>query len=138
MSRDFHDEFMDKQSEIISLFKEAINDETDTIYVFLYNDDCCYSFACAFDVNGKKNTGYIKAGISGETIDEISNIILMEILPEMEEICNSHKQAVPVEFRYVYNNKTGAFDANYRYEYEISKIKDYFPGTEAREWFNSF
>jgi hypothetical protein len=123
MNTDFHDEFMDKQSEIISLFKEVINDETETIYVFLYNDDSHYMFSCSFDVSGKNVVGNLEAGVSDEAIDEISNIILMEILPEMEEICNNHNQAVPVEFRFIYNNKTGAFDANYRYEYEINKTK---------------
>ena len=35
----FEDEFMDKQSEIISLYKEAASAKSELLYVYIYNDD---------------------------------------------------------------------------------------------------
>ena len=79
----FEDEFMDKQSEIIALYKDAVEEK---------------------------------------------------ILPELEEICEKHNKPIPQEFRYIYSVKSGAFDADYRYEKDINEIEEYEPGIAAQEW----
>lgn len=57
-----------------------------------------------------------------------------KILPELEEICEKHNKPIPQEFRYIYSVKSGAFDADYRYEKDINEIEEYEPGIAAQEW----
>lgn len=129
----FEDEFMDKQSEIISLYKEAVNDKVEVVYIFIFSDEYSSLITSAFKVNGTR-CGNLDAGISDETNDEIFDIVEEEIIPELEGICEKYNKPMPQEFRYIYNVKTGTFDVDYRYEKELSEIDEYEPGIAAQEW----
>ena len=132
----FEDEFMDKQSEIIALFKDAAGDSVEIIYVFIYYDAYSSMITSAFMVNGTR-CGNLDAGISDEVNNDILDIVEEEIIPELEEICEKHNKPMPQEFRYIYNVKSGAFDADYRYEKDINEIPEYDPGITAQEWMES-
>ncbi len=132
----FEDEFMDKQSEIIALFKDAAGDSVEMIYVFIYYDAYSSMITSAFMVNGTR-CGNLDAGISDEVNNDILDIVEEEIIPELEEICEKHNKPMPQEFRYIYNVKSGAFDADYRYEKDINEITEYDPGITAQEWMES-
>lgn len=129
----FEDEFMDKQSEIIALYKDVVNENVETIYVFVFYDAYSSMSTSAFMVNGIR-CGILDAGISDEKNNDILDIIEEEIIPELEEICEEHSKPMPQEFRFIYDVKTGALDADYRYEKELSKIEEYDPGIAAQEW----
>ena len=111
----FEDEFMDKQSEIISLYKEAAS-------------------ASAYRVD-EKVVGNVKAGVSDEIDNKIYNIITEEIMPELNEICQRYNREIPVVFKYTYNLKTGSFDSEYLYAKDVAE--DYECGTEALKWIKS-
>lgn len=128
----FEDAFTDKQSEIISLFKEVISDKVDTIYVFIHTDEWSSMETCTFGVDGKV-LGNLEAGISMKIYLKYLKIE-DEIVPELEELCKEHNKPMPQEFRYVYSVASGVFDAGYRYEEELSMIDDYDPGIEAKNW----
>lgn len=132
----FEDEFMDKQSEIIALFKDAVGDSVEMIYVFIYYDAYSSMITSAFMVN-ETRCGNLDAGISDEVNNDILDIVEEEILSELEEICIKHNKSMPQEFRYIYNVKSGAFDADYRYEKDINEITEYDPGIASQEWMES-
>lgn len=129
----FEDEFMDKQAEIVSLFKDEVNGATEAICIFLYNDEYSSMTASVFKVNGVI-VGNLDAGISDEKNEEIYNVI-DDIILELEEIHQKYGKPMPVEFRLIYNTVTGAFDAQYRYEKDLDE--DYECGIEAQNWFDS-
>ncbi len=132
----FEDEFMDKQSEIIALFKDAAGDSVEMIYVFIYYDAYSSMITSAFMVNGTR-CGNLDAGISDEVNNDILDIVEVEIIPELEGICEKYNKPMPQEFRYIYNVKSGAFDADYRYEKDINEITEYDPGIAAQVWMGS-
>lgn len=131
----FEDEFMDKQSEIVSLFIDEINDDVSTLYLFFYNDECSFMMTSAYRVNGNV-VGNLDAGVSDEKDDEIYNVICDEIFPELQAIHQKYNMPMPVEFKLIYNTVSGAFDAEYRYENDINE--DYECGIEAQHWMDSF
>ena len=129
----FEDEFMDKQSEIIALYKDAVDESVETIYVFVFYDEYSSMITSAFTINGNK-CGNLDAGISDEVNNDILDAVEEKILPELEEICKKHNKPMPQEFRYIYSVKSGAFDTDYRYEKDINEIEEYEPGITAQEW----
>lgn len=129
----FEDEFMDKQSEIIALYKDAVDESVETIYVFVFYDEYSSMITSAFTIN-ENRCGNLDAGISDEVNNDILDAVEEKILPELEEICEKHNKPIPQEFRYIYSVKSGAFDADYRYEKDINEIEEYEPGIAAQEW----
>ena len=130
----FEDEFMGKQSEIISLYKEAASAKSELLYVYIYNDDSQSLIASAYRVD-EKVVGNVKAGVSDEIDNKIYNIITEEIMPELNEICQRYNREIPVVFKYTYNLKTGSFDSEYLYAKDVAE--DYECGTEALKWIKS-
>ncbi len=130
----FEDEFTDKQSEIVSLFADEINDGVSTIYLFFYNDEYSFMMTSAYNFNGKI-VGNLDAGVSDKKDDEIYEIICNEIFPELQEIHQKYNMPMPVEFKLIYNTVSRAFDAEYRYEKDLDE--DYECGIEAQHWIDS-
>ena len=130
----FEDEFMDKQSEIISLYNDEVNDNVSCIYLFFFNDEYSFMMASAYRI-GDRITGNLEAGVSDERDNEIYDIIIDEIFPELQEIHERHNMPMPLEFRLVYNTVSGAFDAEYKYEKDLDE--DYECGIAAQNWIDS-
>ena len=130
----FEDEFMDKQSEIISLYNDAVNDNVTGIYLFFYNDAHSFMMTSAYKVNDRI-VGNLDAGVSDEKDEEIYDVICDEIFPELEEIHKKHNMLMPVEFKLTYNTVSGAFDAAYRYENDLED--DYDCGITSQDWIAS-
>jgi len=132
----FEDMFMDKQSEIISMYNDAVNDRVSFIYLFFYYDEQSFMMASAYKI-GDRIVGNIEAGITDEKDSEIYDVICEEIFPELDELHQQHGKPMPSEFRLVYNRGSGAFDAQYRYEAELEAEDDYNCGIAAQDWINS-
>ncbi|MBP3414098.1 MAG: hypothetical protein J6L81_02725 [Clostridia bacterium] len=132
----FEDEFMDKQSEIISMYNDEINDNVKSIYLFIYNDESQFMMASAYKVNDRV-VGNLEAGVSDERDDEIYDVICEEIFPELQEIHEKYNMPMPAEFRLTYNTVSGSFDAEYRYEKDIEAEEDYNCGITAQNWIDS-
>lgn len=130
----FEDEFTDKQSEIISLYNDEVNDNVSCIYLFFFNDEYSFMMASAYRI-GDRITGNLEAGVSDERDNEIYDIIIDEIFPELQEIHERHNMPMPLEFRLVYNTVSGAFDAEYKYEKDLDE--DYECGIAAQNWIDS-
>ena len=99
----FESEFMDKQSEIISLFSEVVSDDTEEMYLFVYYGQMQMMTHDFFKVRGKR-VGGNDAGISDDDEDRITDAVVDEIMPELEEICYKYQKPMPAEFRYIYNH----------------------------------
>lgn len=130
----FEDEFMDKQSEIISMYNYEVNDNVTVIYLFFYNDDNQFMMTSAYKVNDRI-VGNIDAGVSDERDNEIYDVINDEIFPELQEIHERYNKPMPAEFKLIYNTVTGSFDSEYRYKNDLEE--DYECGTEAMNWIKS-
>ena len=130
----FESEFMDKQSEIISLFSEVVSDDTEEMYLFVYYGQMQMMTHDFFKVRGKR-VGGNDAGISDDDEDRITDAVVDEIMPELEEICHKYQKPMPAEFRYIYNFKSGSFDAKYKQESDLGE--DYECGEEAMAWGDS-
>ena len=130
----FEDEFMDKQSEIISLYKEVATAKSEQLYVYIYNDDFQSLIVTAYRVDDKV-VGNVEAGVSDESDEKIYDIIIEEIIPELNEICRRYDREIPIVFKYTYNLKTDSFDAEYLYAKDVDE--DYECGSEGLKWIKS-
>ena len=130
----FEDEFMNKQSEIISMYKDEVNNNVTVIYLFFYNGENQFMMASAYKVNDRV-VGNLDAGVSDERDNEIYDVLCEEIFPELQEIHEKYNIPMPVEFKIIYNTVTGSFDSEYRYENDLEEVYDC--GISAMNWINS-
>lgn len=130
----FEDEFMNKISEIISLYAKRVDTSVIEIYLYIYNDEAQSTLTYAFKKNDKL-VFFKEAGLSVEQDNDFYDIIFDDILPELEEICAENDRPMPYEMRIQYN-MSGKLDVKYKYKDEI--IDNYNCDQEGYNWIHSF
>lgn len=130
----FEDEFMDKISEIISLYAKRVDKSVSKIYLYIYNDEAQSTLTYAFKKNDKL-VFFKEAGLSEEQDNDFYDIIFDEILPELEDICINSDRPMPFEMKIQYN-LNGKVDVKCKYKDEIAK--NYDCDREGYNWIHSF
>lgn len=114
MGKKFEDDFMDLQSDLISLCLEVVEQEVDKIYAYCSIEKKSKMFNAFFEVNGKiKTLNQL----------ELNKALMMQFLKlgtgdleKIKSICISNNMPIPTEIKMYYDVKTGKYNAQYKYE----------------------
>lgn len=132
MTETFEDEFMDVQSDMVSLCLEYVESNADKIYIYVSNENDSLTFNVFFSIKGQvvtTNEVNQVLSIQGIQIDdslERRRAILkigVEDLQRIISICDKYNQPVPTEMKLVYDVNSNSLDANYQYENIYSESK---------------
>ncbi len=113
MSRQFEDEFMDLQSELISLCLEVTENKVDKIYAYASIEEKSKMFNAFFKVNGEIKT-LNQLGLNNSLINQFLRLGTGD-LEKIRSVCKSFNKPVPTEIKMYYDVNTGKYNADYRY-----------------------
>ena len=132
MSHQFEDEFMDLQSELISLCLEATERKIDNIYAYASIEEKSKMFNAFFKVDGKiKTLNQLKLDTS------LISRFLKSGTSDLEKIistCKSFNKPVPTEIKMYYDVATGKFNADYKYNEVCSSKTGVAAGEIFMDW----
>lgn len=134
MSKIYEDEFMEVQSDIISLCLELVQNKADKVYAYCSIEEKSTSFNAFFEINGKIKTLNeldIDMGVVWEFMD-----LGISDLEKVREICKTYKQSIPTEIKMIYDISTGKYDADFQYD-ETSNANTGFDSSQIfMNWLN--
>lgn len=114
MAKIFEDEFMDIQSQIISLCLELVESKASKVYAYGSIEENSISFNAFFEIDGKiQTTNNIVS--NADAIWEFLDLGESD-LDKIKMLCINHKQVPPTELKMVYDCVSGKFDSQYKYE----------------------
>jgi len=113
MSHQFEDEFMDLQSELISLCLEATEKKVDKVYAYVSIEEKSKMFNAFFDVNGEVKT-LNQLGLSNSIINQLLKLGTGD-LEKIKSVCKRFNKPVPTEIKMYYDVNTGKYNADYKY-----------------------
>lgn len=132
MKQGFEDNFMEMQSEFISLCLEVASPQTEIIYVFIYNGNSEQMFNAFFKINNEI------ISIIELTNDEKNSFEFLKIgtndIEQINALCDEYQHQAPTLFKMVYEIKSGRFDATYAYEELCSSDSKIIPEDLFRQW----
>lgn len=114
MGKVFEDEFMDIQSQIISLCLELVGSEVSKVYAYGSIEERSISFNAFFDIGGEIKTINNFAS-NTEAIWEFLALGVSE-LGKIKELCKKYNRATPTELKMIHDCNGGKFDSQYKYE----------------------
>lgn len=129
MSHQFEDEFMNLQSELISLCLEATGKKVDKVYAYASIEEKSKTFNAFFDVDGEVKT-LNQLGLSNSIIIQLLKLGTGD-LEKIKSVCKSFNKPVPTEIKMYYDVNTGKYNADYKYN-EVSSART---GVSAGETF---
>ncbi|KRN68564.1 hypothetical protein IV70_GL001147 [Carnobacterium maltaromaticum DSM 20342] len=125
MTKIFEDEFMEVQSDMVSLCLEYIESKADNIYIYASNENNSLTFNVFFEIKGQIATtnevNKILSSLNMKVDDSIERRrailkIGVQDLQKIISICTKYNQPVPTEMKLVYNVNSNSLDAHYQYE----------------------
>lgn len=125
MTKIFEDEFMDVQSDMVSLCLEYVESNADNIYIYASNENNSLTFNVFFSIKGQVvTTNEVNGVLSSQGIQiddslERRRAILkigVEDLKKIISICDKYNQPAPTEMKLVYDVNSNSLDANYQYK----------------------
>lgn len=125
MTEIFEDEFMEVQSDMVSLCLEYIESKADNIYIYASNENNSLTFNVFFEIKGQIATtnevNKILSSLNMKVDDSIERRrailkIGVQDLQKIISICTKYNQPVPTEMKLVYNVNSNSLDAHYQYE----------------------
>lgn len=134
MHKVFEDEFMDAQSQIISLCLEFADNKADKVYAYGSIEEKSISFNAFFLIdNQAKTTNKIV-----QDTDIIWDFLDLgeSDLVKIKQICIRYGKAVPTELKMIYDCKSGQIDMKYRYESICSGKTGIDSSDIFMEWFD--
>lgn len=114
MDKMFEDEFMDMQSELISLCLEAAERRVNKVYVYSSIEKKSKMFNAFFDIDGEIKT-LNQLGISNKLTMDFLKLGTSD-LDKIKEVCIKHNMPIPTEIKMYYDATTGKYNAQYKYE----------------------
>lgn len=114
MNKSFEDEFLEVQTQIISLCVEFAENRADKIYAYGSIEEHSLSFNAFFNIDGKiKTTNQIVTDT--DAIWDFLDLGQSD-LEKFNPICTRYGKPVPTELKMIYDCKSGKIDTKYRYE----------------------
>ena len=120
MSDQFEDEFMDIQSELISLCLEVTEKQVQIIYAYASIEDKSKMFNVFFKINGEIKT-LNQLGIEGNFIKQFLRLGT-EDLENIKAVCKKYRKPIPTEIKMYYDVNSGKYNANYKYN-EVCSLR---------------
>ncbi|GAA0086304.1 hypothetical protein UT300007_27430 [Clostridium sp. CTA-7] len=129
MKKVFEDEFMDLQSEFVSLCLELTGNTVDNIYIYISIEEKSKMFNAFFKV-GKELKNLNQLDINNSSIMKFLKLGTEDI-ERIKKLCNDYTMPIPSEMKMYYEVNTGKYNVDCKYE-SICSVKT---GISAREIF---
>ena len=117
MAQQYEDEFMDVQSQLISLCLEVAENKVDKIYAYVSIEEKSKMFNAFFEIHGEIKM-LNQLGISTLKIKQFLKLGTDD-LEKIKTVCKTYNKPIPTEIKMYYNVKSRNYNADYKYE-EIS------------------
>lgn len=117
MAKVFEDEFMDIQSDMVSLALEALETAgatVDKIYIYAFGTRSQVFFNLFFRKDGKVLLNY-QVGIPDDVVGQVIDFGIEDI-EKLREVCERYGRQAPCELKLVYDCASGHFDGDYSYD----------------------
>lgn len=133
MKKVFEDEFMDLQSEFISLCLELTGKTVDDIYVYI-----------SIEEKSKMFNAFFRVGNELKSLNQlnINNSLIMQFLKvgtedieKIKKLCNDYNMPIPSELKMYYNVNTCKYNVDYKYESICSVKTGISAGDVFMNWF---
>lgn len=133
MKKVFEDEFMDLQSEFISLCLELTGKTVDNIYIYI-----------SIEEKSKMFNAFFRVGNELKSLNQlnINNSLIMQFLKlgtedieKIKKLCNDYNMPIPSELKMYYNVNTGKYNVDYKYESICSTKTGISAGEIFMNWF---
>lgn len=134
MSKKFEDEFMDLQSELISLCLEVTDKRVDKIYAYASIEEKSQMFNAFFEVAGEIKM-LNQLGINNNLMMQFLKLGTGD-LGKIKELCKEYDMLVPTELKMYYDVKTGKYNADYQYTEVCSSKTGISAGEVFMNWIN--
>lgn len=117
MGKVFEDEFMEVQSDLISLCLEAMEIAKKTVskvYAYCSVEEYSRAFNAFFEINGEVKT-LGKLDVPDALAWKLLRVGTADV-DKIEDVCIKYDRPIPREIKMYYDVDTGRFDAQYKYE----------------------
>lgn len=132
MATCFEDEFMDIQTDLISLCLELTESKVDKIYAYASIEQKSTMFNAFFEKNGNVITTN-QLNVSMDVIMEFLKIGTMD-LQKIKKVCEVYNTPVPTQLKMYYDVNSGKYNADYKYEAICSSKLNVSPGEVFMQW----
>ena len=132
MGKNFEDEFMDLQSEFVSLCLEVAEQEVDKVYIYCSIEKKSKMFNAFFEINGQIKT-LNQIGIDMVLIMQFLKLGTHD-LEKIENLCRDYDKPIPTEIKMYYDARTGKYNAQYQYVEVCSAKTGKSSGEVFMEW----
>ena len=128
----FEDQFVDLQSEFISLCLDFAGQKVNKVYVYCSIEEKSKMFNAFFEIGGEIRT----ANQLGVSMSEVSQFLRTGTLDlrRFQELCESHHVSTPTEIKMCYDVSTGKYDADYKYDVVCSAKTGISAGEVFMNW----
>jgi len=114
MSKVFEDEFMELQSDLISLCLELTGGNVDVIYAYASIEEKSHEFNAFFQKDRKVLTTDL-INVENDLIFQFLDAGIDD-LNKVRTLCECYGKPRPTEMKMVYNTKTGEYHADFKYK----------------------
>jgi len=132
MAKVFEDEFMELQSDLISLCLEVTGESVDVIYAYASIEEKSQSFNVFFQKEKSILT------LNKLNIDQDLMMQLLETgtddLDKVRALCERYGKPRPTEMKMVYHTKTGEYNADFKYKPVCNIRKEISSRTVFMDW----
>lgn len=132
MEKKFEDEFMELQSDFVSLCLELVEQKVNKIYIYCSLEKKSKMFNAFFEINGKIKTLNQLGGNNALIIQFLK--LGTSDLEKVKKVCINYNMPIPTEMKMYYNIDTGKYDAQYKYEEICSEKTGKSAGQVFLEW----
>ena len=132
MEKVFEDEFMDLQTDLISLCMEVTQGKVNKVFAYGSNEKKSTMFNAFFEVNGEIKTLNM-LGVSKELAFQFLGLGI-EDLEKLNAIGAKYNRPIPTELKLYYDVRARKFKSEYKYEEVCSARTGKSAGEVFNEW----
>lgn len=132
MGNVFEDQFMDLQSEYISLCLDFARQKVNKVYAYCSIEEKSKMFNAFFEIAGEiRTTGQL--GVGDGEISQFLRTGTLD-LKRFQELCERYHVSTPTEIKMCYDASTGKYDAAYKYDVVCSAKTGVSAGEVFTNW----
>lgn len=134
MNRNFESDFMDIQSDLISLCLEVTQGKVDKVYAYASIEEKSMMFNAFFEKEGSILT-LNQLNIDKRVMMDFLRIGTMD-LEKVKRLCKENETKSPTEIKMYYDIETGKYNADYNYNEICSARTGMSSGEVFMNWYN--
>lgn len=134
MNAGFEENFMELQTDLISLCLELTEGKVDKIFAYASIENKSTMFNAFFEKSGELYT-INQLNIDRKTAMEFLRIGTKD-LSKIKDLCKQNNMKVPTELKMYYNLQTGKYNADYEYDEICSEKTGISAGEVFMQWYD--